>query len=90
MKTLYQYAIKTGNGKTVLTDGPNNRKGRPYLPLVTAYQDAEEIPLVAADMLRYLAKWALEQAEIIEELETGQPIPDRVPFGNYAAKIVEV
>lgn len=90
MKTLYQYTIKAGEGKTVLTDGPAIKKGRSLFPIAAVYQDANESPIVAASLLRDLAKWAIEQAEIIEELETGKPIPERNILGNYAAEIVEV
>lgn len=86
MKTLYQYAIKTGNGRTVLVDNGGNGK----LPIVCIYDDAENNPIIAANILRDLAKRAIEQAEIIEELETGKPIPKRKFCGNYVAQIVEV
>lgn len=84
MKTLCQYTIKTGGGETVLTEYKEK------LPIVAVYDDAEKHPIVAAYLLRDLAKWAIEQAEIIEELETGKPIPERTPFGDYTAQIVEV
>lgn len=63
MTTLYQYAIKTDGIHTVLTE-----KGH-RIPIAGIGADAEADPLVAASLLRDLAKWAIEQAEIIEELE---------------------
>lgn len=84
MKTLYQYTIKTDGEKTVLTE--LGKKS----PIAVDFRDAEQKPVVAAGLLRDLARWAIEQAEIIEELEGIRPMPQREPFGEYAAKIVEV
>lgn len=84
MKTLYQYTIKTGGGETCLTGYKQKT------PIAMIWDDAEKNPTIAADLLRGLAKWAIEQAEIIEELETGKPIPERKILDNYAAEIVEV
>lgn len=82
MTTLYQYIIKAGNGKTVLT-GKGSR-----IPISAVMDDAEARPIVAASVLRDLAKWAIEQAEIIEELE-GNAAPKRKPFRPYKAALVE-
>lgn len=79
IETLYQYTIKADGTSTYL------QGYKEKTPIVKDYRDARTNPLVAAYMLRDLAKWALEQAEIIEELETGKPIPERAPFGNYRA-----
>ena len=49
--------------------------------------DALEKPMIAAGLLRDLAVWAIEQAEIIEELETGAR-PAREPFRPYRAELV--
>lgn len=84
MKTLYQYTIKTGGGETHLTGWKEK------MPIVVACEDAQDQPIVAAGLLRDLAKWAIEQAEIIEETETGKSIQQRFFGGNYAAQIVEV
>lgn len=84
MKTLYQYTIKTDGEKTVLTE----RGGK--MPIVAVFADAENKPVLAAGLLRDLAKWAIEQAEIIEELEGVRPVPAREFGREYAAQIVEV
>lgn len=68
MKAMYQYTIKTDGNKTVLIEKGDGR--RHYFPIATVFDDAEKNPIIAAGLLRDLAKWAIEQAEIIEELET--------------------
>lgn len=86
MKTIYSYAIKTDGEKTYLTDNVTRSK----LPLAGLYADGEKEPRYVASLLRDLAKYALEQAEIIEELEGIRPIPEREPFAEYRAEIVRV
>lgn len=82
MTTLYQYTVKAGNGKTILTG-----KGS-MIPISAVMDDAETRPIVAASVLRDLAKWAIEQAEIIEELE-GNATPKREPFRPHKAALVK-
>lgn len=75
-KTIYQYAIKTDGQKTVLVDMAKKATGK-TLPIAVDYRDAEAAPAVTAGLLRDLAKYAIEMAEIIDELETGKPILER-------------
>lgn len=83
MTTLYQYTIKSDSEKTFLMGYKNK------LPISCIYAPIESDPAISADLLRELAKWAIEQAEIIEELE-GHKIPERKPFIKYKAELVEV
>ena len=86
MKTIYSYAIKTDGEKTYLTDNLNRQK----IPLAAIFADGEKEPRYAASLLRDLAKWAIEQAEIIEDMEGIRPVPKREPFAEYRAEIVRV
>ncbi len=81
---LYQYTIKT-NGLSTILKGYKEK-----MPIVTTYENAADRPIVAAALLRDLAKWAIGQAEIIEELETGKPMPERELDIEYRAEIVPV
>lgn len=87
-KTIYQFAIKSDGKTTYITekDVYKNRIGK--FPSVVIYDDAIKEPMITASLLRDLAKICLERAEIIEELETGEPIPERELFGDYKAVLV--
>lgn len=50
------------------------------MTILRAYRNANDKPIVAAGLLRDLAKWAIEQAEIIEDLEGTKKTLDREPF----------
>jgi len=52
--------------------------------------DAEQDQALCAQLLRDLAKWALEQAEIIEDMEGIKAMPQRRMDKTYRAEIVEV
>lgn len=79
--TLYSYAVKTDGAFSYVTEPASKT------PLVMVQGDALETPMLAAGLLRDLAAWAIEQAEIIEELETGAR-PAREPFRPYRAELV--
>lgn len=85
MKILYQYTVKIlNNGKTVLVEGPKGTR------LKEIGQSADEQPQIAADLLRDLAKAALEQAEIVEGLDAGVPAPGRDLNCRYRAELVAI
>ncbi len=88
MKTLYQYSIKVDGQKTFLQEYMGSGK-RPNI-ISCVYDNAEDSPIVAAGILRDLAEWVLEQAEHIEELETGTPTPKRDLGKNYKAGLEAV
>lgn len=64
MKTIYSYFVVTDGMTTWLKDG------RRKIPFPEMKGDGEKEPAICAKLLRCLAKWAVEQAEIIEELDS--------------------
>lgn len=62
-KTLYQFTVKASDYKSVVMERGIKT------PVVMVQDDADGNPLVAAELLRDLAKWAIERAEILEEME---------------------
>jgi len=77
MKTLYQYSVKVDGQKTLLLEYIGSGKRLNIISCV--YDNAENSPLVAAGLLRDLAEWASEQADIIEELDAGVQVLERNP-----------
>ncbi len=63
-KILYQYTIKTDGTQAFLIE-----KGF-RIPIWALDGDAESQPKIAAELLRRLATWANEQADIIDEMES--------------------
>lgn len=84
IKELYKYSIKTDGVTSYIQE-----KGVKE-PCVLVKGDAEQNPVLCAELLRDLAKWALEQAEIIEDLEGIRQQPRRSMNKRYRAEIVEV
>ncbi len=84
-KELYRFSIKT-DGETSCIKECSQKE----VLAVLAQGDAEHDQALCAQLLRDLAKWALEQAEIIEDMEGINPMPQRRLDKTYRAEIVEV
>lgn len=87
MEILHQYTIKADCEKTVLVE--KGDKKRHYAPIAAVYDDGRENPLIVAGLLRDLAKWAIEQAEIIEDFEESKNKPKEI-YSNGKYTMVAV
>lgn len=84
---LYDYHIIVNNDDTTeLVERIGSKKVK---TIVRAYGNANDKPIVAATLLRDLAKWAIEQAEIIEDLEGIKKTPERKPFSDTMAVLID-
>lgn len=83
IKELYRYSIKTDGSESYIKEGGQKT------PVVLVQGDAEQDQALCAELLRELAKWALEQAEIIEDMEGIQAAPKRRLDRTYCAEIVD-
>jgi hypothetical protein len=84
IKELYGYSIKTDGRESYIKE-----RGQ-KTPIVLVQGDAEKDQALCAELLRDLAKWALEQAEIIEDMEGIKAAPKRYLDKTYRAEIVSV
>lgn len=85
--TLYDYQIRVNkDGTTELVEKVDSKK---FKMIVRTYENANDKPVVAACLLRDLAKWAIEQAEIIEDMEGIKKTPDREPFSDTLAVLID-
>lgn len=64
-------------------------KGKNNLPISFAFCDGDKEPIHCAGFLRDLAKWELEQAEIIEDMEGVKKKHDREPLDDVVAALID-
>lgn len=84
IRELYRFSIKTdGRNSYIKSSGCKT-------PVVLTQGDAESDTAILVELLRDLAKWALEEAETIEDLAGIKAMPQRSLDKTYIAEIVEV